>query len=255
MPNRETDETEKTAQSPSEGLTESKTQANEKADQTAEKSEPVSEPKRPEEQKDDRENENFTGDYREVPYIITSLPETPISSDEYAAPGNRKEIARRIELIVQTEQPIHRDVLIWRLLVSFGIKRATTGLVETTDKAIKSAKVKAVKAKGNIFYWMKDVDPKEYRVFRIWERPIVEVSPHELWNAICYVLKQNGGRMDGVELLYAASRIMGYKRLGKNVEAAIRDAMQMAKKDGFICGEDQITLSDSEESLSDADSK
>ena len=90
------------------------------------------------------------------------------------------------------------------------------------------------------------MDPNAYKVFRVEpNRNCDEISPHELKNAICYTLKQHNGKMDRDELIFAVSRNLGYKRLGKIVEATITAAIQFAKTQGVIEGSGQISLVES----------
>ena len=187
-------------------------------------------------------DERFTGDFRPMEYVNADLPQTPLASEDYAAPTNRKVMARRADMIIEAEAPIHKDVLIWKLMNSFGIKRSTVATVEATEKALRAANVKNVKQKGIVFCWRKDMEPKEYKVFRVGDRNADEICVQELKNAICYTLKQNNGKMDRNDLITATSRNLGYKRLGKNVEAALVAALQFAKSNGDIEGAGQIYL-------------
>ena len=54
--------------------------------------------------------------------------------------------------------------------------------------------------------------------------------------------KQHNGKMDRDDLIFAVSRNLGYKRLGKIVEATIAAAIQFAKTQGVIEGTGQISL-------------
>ncbi|MBR2660528.1 MAG: DUF4011 domain-containing protein [Clostridia bacterium] len=187
----------------------------------------------------------FSGDYRPVEYVYAQIPTTPIDTEDYVAPANRKEITRRAEIILKAEAPIHYSTLMWRTWTTFGVKRQTNAVTEATEKALRAANIRNVKTKGVTFCWEKETDPNAYKVFRAEpNRNCEEISPHELKNAICYTLKQHNGTMDRDGLIFLVSRNLGYKRLGKNVEAAIAAAIQFAKAQGVIEGTGQISLTE-----------
>ncbi len=63
-----------------------------------------------------------------------------------------------------------------------------------------------------------------------------------------FTLKQHNGKMDKDDLVFMVSRNLGYKRLGKNVESAISNAIQFARSIGVITGSGQISLAETNES-------
>jgi len=208
---------------------------------------PVQQPAEPVQEAADGDP-RFVGDYRPIEYVYAEIPTTPIETEDYVAPTNRKEIIRRAEIIAKAEAPIYYSTLMWRTWATFGVKRQTNAVTEATEKALRAANIRNVKTKGVIFCWEKGMDPNAYKVFRIEpNRNCDEISPHELKNAICYTLKQHNGKMDRDDLIFAVSRNLGYKRLGKIVEATITAAIQFAKTQGVIEGSGQISLKGTEE--------
>jgi len=136
-------------------------------------------------------------------------------------------------MIVETEAPILKEVLIRKLMNSFGVNKSQA-VMEATEKAIKAAKIKTTKLKGIVFCWAADQDPKAYYGLRVSnERSGDEICPQELKNAIVYAL-QSKGEMAKDELIKEASVVLGYKRLGKNLEAALSAGVQFARSSGAI---------------------
>ncbi len=168
-----------------------------------------------------------------VPYTFAVLPEDKLTLTEYTAAGNRAEIGRRAMAIVEAEAPILKDVLIRKLLTSFGVNRSAA-VLDATEKALKAVKIKSTKQKGNVFYWAADQDPKTYAGLRVSnERSGDEICPQELKNAIVYTL-QTKGELPMEVLLKEVSVVLGYKRLGKTLESIINAGVQFARSSGAI---------------------
>lgn len=180
------------------------------------------------------QSETETGDVIcPVPYVFAELPEGKMSAADYAAAENRDEICRRANAILEAEAPILRDVLIRKLMSSFGVGKGAAAL-EATEKAIKAAKIKSTKQKGIVFCWAAGQDPKAYYGLRVSnERSADEICPQELRNAIVYAL-QTKGELAREDLIKEASLVLGYKRLGKNLEAALTAGVQFARASGAI---------------------
>ena len=168
-----------------------------------------------------------------VPYVFAELPEDKMSAADYSASANKAEISKRALAIVDAEAPILKDVLVRKLMNSFGVNKGAA-VLDATEKAIKAAKIKTTKQKGIIFCWAADQDPKAYYGLRVSkERSGDEICPQELRNAIVYAL-QTKGELAKDDLIKEASVVLGYKRLGKNLEAALTAGVQFAKSSGAI---------------------
>lgn len=183
----------------------------------------------------DEENseQNLAPAITPVPYIFAELPEDKLSAADYIAATNKAEIGKRAIAIVEAEAPILRDVLIRKLMTSFGVNKSSA-VLDATEKALKAVKIKSTKQKGIVFCWAADQDPKAYYGLRISnERSGDEICPQELRNAIVYAL-QTKGELAKDDLIKEASVVLGYKRLGKNLEAALTAGVQFARSSGAI---------------------
>ena len=168
-----------------------------------------------------------------VPYVFAELPKDILSAGDYIAADNKAEIGKRALEIVEAEAPILREVLIRRLMSSFGVNKSSA-VLEATEKALKAVKIKSTKQKGIVFCWAANQDPKAYYGLRVSnERSGDEICPQERRNAIVYAL-QTKGELSKDDLIKEASVILGYKRLGKNLEAALASGIQFARSSGAI---------------------
>ncbi len=197
------------------------------------KEEPKEEPK---EETSSDEKENVTvppAETKPVPYVRANIEVTPISSAEFAKPENKSAIAERIRSIVDIEAPILKEEVFRLVFASFNIARGKAA-EEAYEKAFKAAKVKVTKTKGILFCWSDAQDPKTWRGIRTSnERSGDQISVQEISNAICYVLLQKGS-LERDELIKETSLLFGYKRLGKNLEAALTAGLQYARSSKAI---------------------
>ncbi|MBP3871523.1 MAG: DUF4011 domain-containing protein [Faecalicoccus sp.] len=163
-----------------------------------------------------------------VPYVFAPESAVKLSLDEYISTSHRQEIGQRALEIAQAEAPILKDILIRKVMTSFGINKSNSAL-EATEKAIKSVKIKSQKQKGMVFCWAPDQDPKAYYGLRISnERSGNEICPQEMRNAAIYALKTKG-ELTKDDLVKEMSRVFGYKRLGPKLEAALLTGVQYAR--------------------------
>ena len=148
-------------------------------------------------------------------------------------PSNKGLIIDRILAIVEVEAPILKDVLIRKVMASFNVNKSNAAL-EAAEKAIKAAKVKTYKQKGFAFCWAADQDPKTYYGLQVSnERSGDEICQQEIRNAVVYVL-QGKGELAKDDLIKETSVVLGYKRLGKNLEAALASGVQFARSSSAI---------------------
>ncbi len=168
-----------------------------------------------------------------VDYQFAELPQTQSTPAEFASSRNRQELIRRTELLLNTEAPIQKDALIRKLVASFGVTKQSL-TVDAAEKALKAIKAKNTKMKGNVFCWTSEQDPKTYSLVRVTsDRGADELPPHEIKNAICLLLQKKGVMSRG-NLISDVSRLFGYKRLGKNLEASLIGGLNFAKTNGDV---------------------
>ncbi len=169
-----------------------------------------------------------------VEYVSAEIPSRAVATvAEFAAASKKNEIVEVINAIMAVEAPILKDTLMRKVLNVFGVNK-TNVTAETFKKALKAADTKNVKLKGIVFCWRKDQEPNDYTGIRISnDRAGEEIAPQEIRNAICYILKSKGCLAKDA-LIKETSLLFGYKRLGKNLEAALIAGMQWAKSSDSI---------------------
>ncbi len=173
------------------------------------------------------------GEMEPIPYVKANIEMTPISSAEFAKPENKAAISERIRLVVEAEAPILKEEVFRRVFASYNIAKGKA-TEEAYEKAFKAAKVKVTRIKGMPFCWSDAQDPKTWRGIRVSnERSGDEICVQEIGNAICYVLQQKGS-LEKDELIKETSLLFGYKRLGKNLEAALTVGLQYARSAKMI---------------------
>lgn len=148
--------------------------------------------------------------------------------------GDWNYLADKMQQIVDAEAPIMHDRLIKKTLRAFNIVRSGTQTLEATDRALKKVSVRINKQAGVKFYWRKDQDPNQYRVYRNDvrlgdKRSIDEICQQELKNAVCITLKEQGA-MDKDSLLKTTIRTMGYARSSTALLAAAERGLRYGRK-------------------------
>lgn len=173
--------------------------------------------------------------YQLMSYQAADLHTSSLSISEFISASNKAMIGQTAVAIIEAEGPMLKDTLCRRLLTAYGVNK-TNDSMDAADKAIRTVKIKTSKLKGNMICWYGSQDPKNYYAVRSnGDRSTDELTLPEVKNALCYVLQENGS-MNREDLVRQASRVLGYKRLGKNLGALIEDGLQYAR----TCKEIQI---------------
>ena len=165
--------------------------------------------------------------YYEQYYVKAELPETPIRKEQFINGTYNEEILARVNAIISKEAPILKDDFNSRILTSFNIGKSSA-TQKIIDNLVKQSDIKQTKQKGSVVYWNKLQDPNSWLCFRCNpERSSDEIPLVEVKNAICYVLQQNGAMLES-DVLKSASSLLGYKKLGSNLNKSLKDALKLA---------------------------
>ena len=189
-------------------------------------------------------------EYHVEEYVSADVEVTDMSTADYVKKESLMLIADKMQQIVDAEAPIMYDRLIKKTLRAFNIARSSTQTLEATDKALKKVSVRMNRQAGVKFYWRKDQNPDQYRVYRTDvisgdKRSVDEICPQELKNAVCITLKECGA-LDKDSLLKATVRTMGYARSSTALLAAAERGLKYGRKTGEILQdvEKRFVLSD-----------
>lgn len=189
-------------------------------------------------------------EYRVEEYISADVKVTDLSTTDYVKKESLVLIADKMQQIIDAEAPISYDRLIKKTLRAFNIARSSAQTLEATEKALKKVSARMNRQAGVKFYWRKDQNPDQYRVYRTDmisgdKRSVDEICPQELKNAVCITLKEYGV-LDKDNLLKAAVRTMGYARSSTALLAAAERGLKYGRKTGEVVqdAEKKFLLSD-----------
>jgi len=182
-------------------------------------------------------------EYQAEEYIYADVEITDLSTSDYIKKENLVLIADRMQQIVDAEAPIVYERLVKKTLRSFNIARSSPQTLEATDRALKKVLARMNKQAGVKFYWRRDQDPDQYRIYRSEvnsgdKRAVDEICQQELKNAICIVLKEKGAQ-DKDALIRNAIRTMGYARSSSALVAAVLKGLKYGKKTGEIVQDEE----------------
>jgi len=143
-------------------------------------------------------------------------------------------LANIVTRVVQAEAPIHVDEM-RRVIASFFATRASKRVQEQIDVGIQAALSQSQIVQRGPFLWSPGVTVPPVRV-RGDDCPVVDpdlIAPEELQEAIKLVLARAFGlRQDA--LISSTCRLLGFRRCGANLEAAIGAAIEQLRTQGAI---------------------
>lgn len=177
-------------------------------------------------------------EYQVINYTLADVNVADLSTADYVKKESTAVIADKMQQIINAEAPIAYDRLVKKTLRAFNISRSSPQTLEATNKALKKVSAKINKQAGVKFYWCKEQDPDQYRVYRNDtnsgdKRSIDEICQQELKNAVCITLKEQGA-LDKDSLLKASIRTMGYTRSSAALLVAAERGLKYGRKTGEI---------------------
>ena len=171
-------------------------------------------------------------------YTAAVLKEKVISPDEFLLPKYDREIKSKIAEVLKKEAPICEDLLIRRVVQSFGISRAGSRIHSKMIEIFDESDLKTTLYKLENIYWNDTLEPESYNTFRMSgtdenRRDAEFVPVPEAANAVCRVLAEQVS-LAGEDLIREAAKIMGYTRSGSVLTALFADAIEFAYQAGRI---------------------
>jgi very-short-patch-repair endonuclease len=163
-----------------------------------------------------------------VPDYIRAETGEPMAGEPHdAPPATLLEIVVRI---VETEGPVHIEEVARRLAARFGKLRTGGRIQQATADALAAARRQGLLDAMREF-WMtpaqKSVPPVRSRHAQA--SPTTKaayLSPLEI-RAAAILITRESGAVDPAEMPRAVARLLGYQRLGKDLEARIREALEV----------------------------
>ena len=163
--------------------------------------------------------------------------EQTLDPDLFHTPETRALIRRQFLEIVRTEGPVCESVMRKRLTKAWGFARAGGSISAVLKECLPTKCVTTSNADETV-YWPKDVDPGEYRGYRVaadkdGKRAIDEIPPEELANAMYEVLVDFAS-CDRDVLFRETIRLFGLNTLTAKARQYLGYAFDVLTKSGRV---------------------
>ena len=163
--------------------------------------------------------------------------EQTLNPELFHAPETRALIRRQLREIVQTEGPVCESVMRKRITKAWGFARAGGSISAVLKECLPSKAVRTSCADETV-YWPKDIDPREYRGYRVaadkdGKRAIDEIPPEELANAMYEVLVDFAS-CDRDVLFRETIRLFGFNTLTAKARQYLGYAFDILVKSGRV---------------------
>lgn len=170
------------------------------------------------------------------PYRVSSVKNRAVAAENL--PRHLDKVRNTIAEIIRIEAPISRNALTKRVLGSFSITRSTAKTQELLSSLFRQMGLPEVSLDGEDIFWNIGQRPSDYSLIRVsgegdCKRDAKDVPLKEAENAVLYVLKQQIS-LEETDLIKESAKLMGYPRMGTNVTALFRKAVQSVQASDLI---------------------
>jgi hypothetical protein len=138
--------------------------------------------------------------------------------------GNLENLAARVRVVVEAEQPIHLDVLYRRLASAFGNEKATKPVKNTINICLERTMKNEIVIEDNFVRLSNFTDIKARIPRGIQDRSIEYISKPEIADAMRAVIKASYG-ISRDDLCTELTSIFGYDRMGPKISKAMNDTI------------------------------
>ena len=148
--------------------------------------------------------------------------------------------------VMNTEAPIHKELLYRRLAPVFGNKKVTVLVKRSLDDCISGMLAGEITEKGDFLYLTGQTDGRIRIRARVpaegqEPRPIDQISPEEIRDAVYEIIKFAFG-LSIEDVIAETSRTFGYARTSPRIRQCLRDTCSdmldegiLREADGKIC--------------------
>lgn len=159
-------------------------------------------------------------------------------SDDFFDSRVLPKIVDQINQILDIEAPISHSLLSKRILNAWCISRLGVRLNKYLTSIYSQLEIKHTRQNGTLFYWKKNQEPKNYNIYRIpgeddQKRNAEDLAKEEIFCGIKDVLT-NQISLPEDDLIREVAKIMGYGRLGGNVEQTMKIGIEYAIQMKFV---------------------
>lgn len=171
-------------------------------------------------------------------YRAAALPTVTASTEELIRGAYDEKLRWTVQKILDREAPITEGLLLRRLAQCFGIGRVGTRIQEKFARILAGMDLTQTEQEGTRVYWNRDQVPSDYDGFRASgsgenKREAKDVPLEEGVNALCRVLSEQIS-LSEEDLIRESAKLMGYARLGAQVEAMLCAALNRALAQGRV---------------------
>jgi len=178
------------------------------------------------------------------PYVVRKQVGDP---DSFYMPNAGKQIMRLIEEVVNVEGPISMELAAKRILPAWGLLRFTTRAEKQVAGIIRHAQVTIIHHGKRTFLWPVNLDPNKYDDFRVpgrsddSRRGAEDLPPEEVSNAALAVMK-NQISIPQTDLIRETALLLGFQRVGQNVERYIDEGISLLLKTKRVKESDEMII-------------
>jgi len=170
----------------------------------------------------------FTGRRTQVPLYVKAVLSVASAAEPHEA--DPKLLEATVTRIILAEGPIHEDEVARRLATCFGKERAGARIMSAVSSALRRAARQNNQILTQNRFWFTEEQRQSGRVRdrSQEEGPVLKADYlclFELKAALELARKQNGGGSDE-ELIRAAARYLGFRRLGSDLQKRIKMALK-----------------------------
>ena len=171
-------------------------------------------------------------------YTPAQLRQAEVAAEDFLLPRYTAGIRKKIESVIAAEAPISKNLLILRVVQSYGITRAGSRIQSHMDGILKGMSLLTTSLDDQVFYWRADQDPAAYTRFRVADREENRRDPRDIpvqeaANAVRQVLADQIS-MGSEDLIRESAKLLGFSRLGSAVTPLLTAAITYASARGTI---------------------
>ena len=176
-------------------------------------------------------------------YIICELQiMLTTSSEDFLQQYNKQKIKDQINLILETEAPIMRNLLTRRVLAAWGITKMGTRIYTHFDLLINECNITKTGNDPDAVYWNSAGDAENYNGFRVStssgvKRDAEDLPAEEIANGVKHILG-NQISLPMADLIRETAKVFGFARSGTNVEIAIKKGIALAIEKNIVLVKD-----------------
>ncbi len=168
-----------------------------------------------------------------IPYEVCELRQLYIPAEDFINGSRRSTVMEYIRTVVQKEAPISSNLLCKRVLRACDIARMGTRVANYMDSLLRIMHLKTT-TDSFVTYWADSQNPDEYPYVRSSsERDASDIPTRETFNAAMLILEEQGA-LPIDSLVKEMAKLFGFSRVGDNVNYAMLDGIEYAKKKGFV---------------------